>query len=609
MRVTAIRKHIQPMVLGIAIGLIGGIFSAIPGLITTGCLKHRLYYSMTCMLLANINTCVLAACVTAYACYIGTRLKGWLSFLINFTAGFGFLVFVGMRFGLSGWVKKHVLGDLNLIFVMQFFIQGLPQILACVVVISVFTVLMRRSRRAASPEATVEEKLQAESGNVTAVTRNVKGLRFTGYLSALVFATFIGLNCLPVLLRVKNVREARKSPNIIYIVVDTLRADHLGCYGYTPNTSPNIDKFAAESMRFDKAIAQAPWTTESIASFMSSRYLQIGINALQPMPSDVTLMPELLKERGYVTGAVVSNPLAGMGARLARGYDHYYEMRSTEVKSIEDKHRIPRTVYSHSVKMLRQMKNQRFFLFAHFMGPHSPYASHKEYNFFPDYKGKLSREGVHIEQDVPVGDDLKYTVAMYDGEIAYTDRYIGLLLAELKRLNLYEDTLIVLLADHGEEFGEHGKMSHGIHLYDESISVPLIVKLPGQKEGKVVQGAFSLVNLLPTVTDYIHCDTSAMEFQGTAVPLKGLRKVRESNIYSRTDFGNRKRQSLRSETKKYIYDEIASTSELYDLTRDPGEKRDIAAKSRKTTSDFEVALQSTNARIEAALAKNVTKPL
>ena len=204
---------------------------------------------------------------------------------------------------------------------------------------------------------------------------------------------------------------------------------------------------------------------------------------------------------------------------------------------------------------------------------------------------------------------MKYAIALYDGEIAYTDQCIGVLLAKLKELSLYDNTLIVVLADHGEEFNEHGKMAHGEHLYDESIRVPLIIKLPECKRGSIVQGSFPLIDLLPSVTKYIHCDTSALGFQGTAVPLDGLQSVRETYVYSETYFHNAQLQCLRGDTSKLIVDMESKRSEVYDLKNDPGEKRNTAADSTRTSSALESLLKSVNARIDNSLKDTVSRPL
>jgi arylsulfatase A-like enzyme len=596
------------MFLGILIGSIVGLCTAVPALIANGFVKHRMLYSTALVLRSSIDHSVLAACLVMYGIRIGMMLRSWARYLWFLSVP---AVCIGVAIHRLGNQDRlrFVFRDVSLDFVKQFFLQGFPQIIAAGIVVALGIVMIRRMRRNVPVDATPEAGIKPEVPAQAPVPQKVGASKRAFALYALFFVGVAVLNILPALLRVKSVHDAGKGPNIIYIMVDTLRADHLGCYGYSRDTSPNIDKLAAESMRFEKAISQAPWTTASVASFMSSRYLHIEMNAMAMVPSNVVLMPELLKDRGYETGAVISNALAGRGPRLARGYDHYYEMQGDEAKTIEGKYGLPDTVFTKSVQMLRQMKDRRFFMFTLFIGPHSPYASHKEYNFASGYKGKLGRDGVFVEGRHFKGDDLRYAEALYDGEIAYTDRYVGLLIAELKKLNLYDNTVIVLLADHGEEFEEHGKMSHGEHLYDESIHVPLIVKLPGQKEGSVVRGAFPLINLLPSVADYIHCDTSALEFQGTAVRLEGLRAVRQTDVYSSTDFHEARLQSLRGDKSKLIVDIDTDKAELYDLASDPFEKRNIAADSRKTTSEYESALRSVNARIDAALEDVVNKPL
>ncbi|HEY3297938.1 MAG TPA: sulfatase-like hydrolase/transferase, partial [Armatimonadota bacterium] len=377
MRASSVRKHIQPLVLGIFLGLVVGLCVAIPELKRNGYAAHRMYYSTACLLRHFINPCVFMACLLLYALHMGRTVKGWLSLLPLLLSAVPCLIIADKVFGLRHWLG-YVFRDVDPVYVRSFFAAGFSQILAACAVIVLGIVLIVRMRRKITGEIRPEEVTEKVSTPDITTPGTVMSFKGVGPLTAIIVLLFVVVNMLPPALYVKNGLDLRTEPNIVFIMVDTLRADHLGCYGYSRNTSPNIDRLASQSLRFEKAISQAPWTTASISSFMSSRYLRIALDPRNPpVPSNVVLMPELLRDRGYVTGAVITNPMAGVRARLDRGYDFYYEMPEGNTETIAGKKVMPGTALDESLKMIRQMDKKRFFLFTLFMGPHSPYAAHK----------------------------------------------------------------------------------------------------------------------------------------------------------------------------------------------------------------------------------------
>ncbi|HEY3298298.1 MAG TPA: sulfatase [Armatimonadota bacterium] len=409
---------------------------------------------------------------------------------------------------------------------------------------------------------------------------------------------------MPFLFHAKNVASVKKKPNIIFIMVDTLRADHLRCYGYSRNTSPNIDQFAKEGMRFERAIAQAPWTSASVSSFMSSRYLRIRYKyGPQGIPDDVVLLPQALRDNGYTTAASISNPLAGRMAGLDRGYDLFYQAN----EDISNYSKRSEGVLSSAAKQLDKIGNGRFFLFVLFMDPHGPYMWRENHQFDPEYKGKLGKQPFLADGSMSA-EDHRYVVSLYDSGIAAADDYVGELIGYLKKKKLYDDTLIVFLSDHGEELNEHDVWGHGLHLYDESISVPFIVKMPEQKQGQVVKGTFSLIDLFPSVMDYIGCDVKSYGLQGTSVPFSGLKHMRETEIYSSTLFKDVNSESLRSSTRKYIKEiDRGNLEQYFDLSNDPLEMHNLALRCRP--SDILQQRRSMSQKdeaIDAALASAVS---
>lgn len=604
------KKHLQPALYAVLIGSVIGSYRVLPVLAMTGYLKYHLYYTSLRMLMVEVNELALLAGLALYALHTGRLVKKPLRIPCYVLAGIGFVRILEISVDWKMLVHTVFRGVKFGSMMQEFIGEGMPQIIASIICLVAALVVLRQLRKHRSEDAPVSSPSENPAPSETTKVWTAVVAGGLTLITASVAVLFLAANAAWGILLVKNGYDNHSRPNVIYIMVDTLRADHLGCYGYARNTSPNIDEFAGASTRFSKAISQAPWTTASISSFMSGRYLRIVMNSshgVRPLGGDIALMPELLRDRGYETAAVISNPLAGKMVNLNRGYDRYYEMGSGIMSTFDGKQLIPPTVFSKSMSMIRQMKGKRFFLFAHFMGPHDPYAAHKEYNFYPEYKGKLSSKGVALSGGRLAGDDLKYAVAMYDGEIAYTDHYIGMFLNELKNQGLYDNSLIVVLADHGEELNDHGEMTHGKHLFDDTISVPLIIKLPNQKQGSVVENDWSLVNLLPSVAEYIGCGSKALEFDGIPVRLDGLRRVRQSHIYSSTDTGTLHLESLRSGNRKLIVEVNSKETELYDLLKDPSESRNIAAHDAASRDLLMSGLSSLDRSIDSKLSSTMSR--
>jgi arylsulfatase A-like enzyme len=601
------RKYLFPLTLGIAVGTAQGFLDAFMHHIEpAGYLRHGLYNTTAKLLVAAINTRVLMVCGLCYitwlavlaGCRIGGRIR-WISHLI---AVVGLLLVV--HFPIYSLCRSAVLGlrkipvGVNASVWRDIAANGMPQIAACALVLiaGVFLLVWLRKngkdtrggpRSGSRMRNRIAEWWSSRGRNLQSVYRR------HWEFDTIVLAVFICLNLLPLAFRATNSLRLRSCPNVIVIQIDTLRADHLGCYGYTRRTSPNIDAFSRQGIRFGKAISAAPWTSASLATYMTSRNLRIKLDPanLDGPPINCVQLAEALADRGYATVGVNSNLLASAKAGFARGYDHYDE-RYADVTSP--------LVLSDAVKRLQEIKNGKFFMFLLFMDPHSPYVLHDKYNFYPEYKGKLGKRVDTTPYEKGMSpDDLKYTLSLYDSSIAYTDEHIGMLFDELKKMNLYNDTLIVLLSDHGEEFSEHGLMGHGKHLYDESISVPLIIKVPGQKRGSTVGGVFPLLDLFPSIMDVLGLDTSAMELQGVRRHLPNLANAGNADIYSSTDFGSAKGECIRNDSYKLILE--SSKRELYNLRSDSGEKRNVSKSEPGVAAALDKVLKDRDREIDERL--------
>jgi arylsulfatase A-like enzyme len=383
--------------------------------------------------------------------------------------------------------------------------------------------------------------------------------------------------------------------NVLLIGIDTLRFDHLGCYGYERNTTPNIDKLASGGVIAERAISQAPWTLPSFATVFTSLYpeqhgaLRVDSRVRDSAPT----LAEILRDSGYATGAVVNAPLLGPQYGLDRGFDFY---DTTPIPTGRTADEVTRS----ALEWIEHNREGPFFLFAHYFDPHLSYSPPAPYDdvFDPDYDGPLgrtfdldyfsSRNASAIREEL-VGlteADRRHIIALYDGEIAFTDSAVGALLDGLRAMGLEERTLVVILSDHGEEFFDHGGLDHGHTLFEELIRVPLILSLPGLiPANKTLSRQVRLLDIAPTILDYL--DPPPYEhFEGVSLkPLiegsgSAVSSVRALLPRGRCLSGAlRRNESLRSMTAfpwKLIEDLSSGEQLLFDLERDPGEQFDVS---------------------------------
>lgn len=295
--------------------------------------------------------------------------------------------------------------------------------------------------------------------------------------------------------------KSSRPPNILFITVDTLRADHLSCYGYYRKTSPYIDGLAAEGTRFAHDYTVIPLTGPSHFALLTGRYPQeIGVrrNGVAP-PSNMKLvsLPQVLHHHGYRRGAFISAwPLASHLTHMDRWFDHYDEVLTRKYQLFNSS-RYAEDVTPRALNWLRQHAKGKkpFFLWVHYFDPHSPYIFRDGY--------QPQRINSIAPPPMPWKDGgMPDRIRSYDSEIYYADHYIGQLLNALDQLGVRDSTLVVLTGDHGESLGEHGYVGHGRHLYDDILHVPLIFRLPGKViAGKVVNTPVSSIDVAPTILD------------------------------------------------------------------------------------------------------------
>ena len=300
-----------------------------------------------------------------------------------------------------------------------------------------------------------------------------------------------------------------QSPNIIVYLVDTLRADHLGTYGYDRPTSPFLDAMGSEGVVFDHAMAQSGWTRTSVASILTG--LQPRVHAVldrdDALSDEAITLPRLLREQNYETHAVVTNGNVGPSFGFRNGFDSFaYVPERVETEGI---HQSSERVNEVFFDWLGQRNvDKPFFAYLHTTDPHGPYTPSEPYRsrFLRDVRlAKLVRARTIplIIEEIPelsVTDAVGGLVDLYDAEIAYNDYHFGQLLDHLRALDLYDSTLVLFVSDHGEEFFEHGAFEHGKTLYSEMIFVPLVIKFPGGwAAGTRVSSRVQHIDIMPTI--------------------------------------------------------------------------------------------------------------
>src|SRR5579863_1666687 len=366
--------------------------------------------------------------------------------------------------------------------------------------------------------------------------------------------------------------EGKPQPNVVVITIDTLRADHLGCYGYKQIRTPNIDALAAESARFERAYTPVPVTLPAHTAIFTGTYPTLSgmhdFSGNKLNPSQPTLA-SVLKQQGYVTGAVIGSAVLDSRFGLNRGFDFYYDhfdFNRLQESNLEEMDRPGNVVADVALDWLEKNHGSKFFLWMHLYDPHYPYRPPAPYS--EQYKDRL-----------------------YDGEIAFADAQVGRLVAYLKANGLYRNTLIVLTGDHGESLGEHGEKTHGFFIYNATLHVPVIVHLPGAASPRVVPELANLADLMPTILQALKIEVPAQVQGQSLLPLllpktAAAKEESSRNLYAETflprlHFNWSELRAL--ETEKYHYID-APRPELYDLAADPGETVNLYAEKKAVSS-------------------------
>jgi arylsulfatase A-like enzyme len=369
-------------------------------------------------------------------------------------------------------------------------------------------------------------------------------------------------------------------PSVVLIVVDTLRADYLGAYGHPRPVSPHVDRLAGDAALYENAISAAPWTAPALASMLTARTpptLRFLGEHPVPIADRFLTLAEVFRDRGYRTQAIVSHHFVSSVLGFDQGFDRFDESQAQGHGYVSSP-----TLSDKAVSFLDRHGDEPFLLFLHYFDPHFDFILHEGFEFGPAYEGRRIRSGQPIGELRRLApdltpDDVAYLRSLYESEIAFTDAQIGRVLRRLEELGLYEDSLIVFTADHGEEFLERGDdwIGHTRTLYGEVIRVPLIVKRPGPARRDTVSEFFSLTDLMPLIAEHagVSLPATVEHGDGGAATFDGGRPIVSETLRMA------RLQSVVDDGLKLIQNLDTGRRRLFDLRRDPGERDDLLGRA------------------------------
>ena len=366
--------------------------------------------------------------------------------------------------------------------------------------------------------------------------------------------------------------------NVLVISYDTLRADHLSLYGYERDTSPNLDAIGEQSVVFESAIAQSSSTFPSHMSLFQSRYASTTSTA-------APMLAEVLRSAGYATAAFTGGGNLAGKFGFDRGFDRYDEIR--QLSGLVE-------LMPMFESWLRAQPERPFFAFLHTYDIHHPYDPPAPFDsmFFGDYEGSITgkrtgnllnkiRRIHHFAEDTTEvslsDDDRKKIVALYDGGVRYADQYLGQIQALLHELGLWDNTIVVFLSDHGEEFWEHKQVLHSFTVFQEAIHVPLVIKMPKQQRaGLRIEQQVRLMDVSPTLLDLLDIPIpESMLGQSLRSVIDAPQDNERSAVSEMSDY-----RAYLTPPHKLIVDASDRRLLLFDLSSDPTEQNDLSEQNR-----------------------------
>jgi arylsulfatase A-like enzyme len=380
-----------------------------------------------------------------------------------------------------------------------------------------------------------------------------------------------------------------KKPNIILISIDTLRADHLGCYGYDRPTSPVVDKFASEGLLFEDVSATSPWTLPSHGSLLTGLYPHRNGLRLRKdyLPNGVPTMAEVLRNNGFLTAAIVNSFSLSKKFGLDRGFSDFTYVSEDVSRAA------PSEVEVEALKWLSNQGNKPFFLFLHYYDVHSDYCSLQGYEkqFVQPYTGTADGSTAQLvrycQGKLSLNQvDADHLIDLYDSGVRQMDDGLGRMFEFLETKRLLDHTFIVITSDHGEEFLDHGGVLHGRTYFQEIIQVQLLIRGPDIPQSKRIKHIASLVDVMPTILSLLGISEPPSLDGMNLCPLWQSSNTNPPRrfVFAEADHNNVIQNRIVDDIKcmvrhpryKLHYDRLSMGKELYDLGEDPQEKINVA---------------------------------
>jgi arylsulfatase A-like enzyme len=392
-----------------------------------------------------------------------------------------------------------------------------------------------------------------------------------------------------------------KKPNVILYLIDALRADSLGAYGYHRKVSPFMDKVAQKGVLFLNCYSSSSWTRPSVPSLLTSLYPPThGVSDyIFQLPDSIETLAEILRSHGYLTAMMTDNPHVGSTANMQQGFDFLLEQPAvsglfkSRDKNIWLAHNSSALLNEKVIPWLEHHQHMPFFLFIHNMDVHAPYIPPPPFDniFDPDYKGNINGtfdKTIGFRQAVSI-DDKRHVRALYDGEIRNTDEYIRRLMAKMKNLKIENDTFFIITADHGEEFLDHNGWNHGRTLYNELLKIPLILYYPERlPKGKKIETPVSIVDIMPTIIDIVNIKQDTHAEGESLLPIIDGAKRRQKFLFSSY---KRRLYSLVDGEWKFIVDKKNNRVQLYNILSDPQEKTNLANAKQELAKKYNKVIE------------------
>ncbi len=395
-------------------------------------------------------------------------------------------------------------------------------------------------------------------------------------------------------------RDRSEEINVVVLLVDSLRADHMSLYGYHRDTTPNITAFAKQATVYKNAISQAPWTIPSVSSLFSclypavhgiyDAYFKDGKRISKVLDKKLATVAEILNNKGYATGAFVANRLITEKKFYDQGFDYF--------SSINDKTKpLAEEVNVQALAWLETNKHKPFFMYVHYQDVHSPYSSPEPFDSMYHTQAKRilnAKEKRRCRFFYKKGhNDLNYYIDRYDGAINYIDCHINQFIDRLNKLGLMDNTMVIITADHGESFLEHGFASHGFTVYNPEIRVPLIVKFPKQiPYTKFTNDIIQLIDVTATIIEVTGC---AFPYKINGISLladySGERTCFSQELSSHV-YGPPK-ISMITGNYKAIYAPLKKRIiKLYNYINDPEEKNNLISRKKHMVKELQQVIIS-----------------